>query len=160
MSYLPRQERIWLHRVKKKHFLRFVVCFRAKLTVPHCTNFEMNGHGAFVWCHRTWIHIKCWNLNNIPSRKRTWLHRVEKNHFLRFFFVSGQNWQLPHCHEYRNKWSWGICVMTLYSKLKTPIHTKWWNLNNIPHQERIWSHRVDKKPNFKICCVFPGERQY
>ena len=75
--------------------------------------FEINGHGAFVSCHYSVIHITWWNINNLPHWQPILLQCRGDTSLLGFLCFSWCKTVKPPLPYFWNKWSWGFCVMPL-----------------------------------------------
>ena len=128
----------------KHHFCGFLVHIYiwAKLARSCCPDFEINGHGASVWCHCNVIHIKGWNFINLAHQEHIWLRGCDKTSLLRFFwyiYISGQNWRDPADPTFEII-GYGAFVLCHFND----THIKGLNLINLAHQEHIWIRGCDK----------------
>ena len=116
---------------------------------PADPTFEINGHGASVWCHCNVIHIKGWNLNNLAHRN---MHLVTRLYLYTTFRIFGIN-QCKTCNT---------CCPTLeinghgasVSCHSNYVDIKGWNMINLAHRELIWLRVCDTTSLFRIIGIY------
>ena len=86
-----------------------------------------------MWCRYSVLHVKRWNLHNIPTVNAFGYIAANKHDFLILccYFV-GKLARLIY-PDFWNKWSWGFYVVFCNGN-----HVKIYNLHNLPHRECIW----------------------